>query len=345
MLLKLEKINPKFRQITDLFFLSEKTDINLSNYKSLLKLNKKAHLEYLITQFEKSSNIFLINGEKIWAFRLNFLFSLKDNSISEKVIKYIEKRFANLIKVKSSPDPKYDIEFVQFIEYCKYCKSKKQSLSSLQESFLFFAPNTNLKKLIQTAHYLIPFLFKDIQEFGNLVLSHILHSPQNFKILNELKNYDYKFNIKHIVSQINNIIFKSEPKYFQNTILSLINNIEIRSELKRQYDVSFKSEFFNFIKSCDFWLLEDKWLRNIVNLIDISPDMADDIATIYINKLYNQQYSHKMANIDRIIRLLNKCPQISKKKILLLLSSNRKMFDIKHLIIAFPELKKLAAFI
>ena len=337
----LEKINPKFRQITDLLFLSEKLDINLSNYKSLLKINQKDHIDYLLSKFEESSHIFWVNGSKIWSFRLNFLFSLKEKIVSLRIRKFIEKRFLNLIKVKSSPNPKYDIELVQFIEYCKYCRSKKEFLITLQESFILLAPQTNLNKLIQTVKFLIPSLFNDIQEFGNLILSRALQSIQNFSLIKQLKNHGYKFSMDSIVSKISEIIFETNEKHFSYTILALMLDPEIKSLLREAYNLSFKDEFCNFIKSCDFWLLEDKWLRNIVNLIDIAPDLADDIANIYIEKLYAQGYSHKSANSDRIIRLLNKCPQISSKKTLAILSSKNKMLDIKRLLMAFPELKKL----
>jgi len=345
MLPNIEKVNPKFRQITDLLFLSEKTDINLSNYKSLLKLNQKDHIEYLMSQFEKSSHIFWDNGEKIWSFRLNFLFSLKEKTITNRVSTFIEKRFNNLIKVKSSPNPKYDVELIQFIEYCKYRRSKKESLYSLQESFIILTPQTNLNKLVKMVNYLIPSLFKDINEFGNLILNRILHYPLNFKLLTLLKDYGYKLNIKPIIFDIIEIIFKSNEKHYNNSILYLINNDIIRNELKKSYNNSYKKEFLNFIESCDFWQLEDKWLKNIINMIDIAPETANDIAIIYINKLYNQYYTHKRANSDRIIRLIKKCPQISTKKVLAHLSFHGKMSDIKQLVSAFPELKKLSAFV
>ncbi len=345
MLPNLEKINPKFRQITDLLFLSEKLDINLSNFKSLLKINQKDHIDYLLSKFEESSHIFWANGTKIWSFRLNFLFSLKEKTISLRVRQFLEKRFFNLIKVKSSPNPKYDIELVQFIEYCKYCRSKKEFLLPLQESFILLVPQTNLNKLIQTVNFLIPSLFKDIQEFGDLILSRVLSSMQNFTLIKKLIDYGYKFNIDSIISKITEVIFGSHEKLFTYTILSLMVDSEIKSALCKGYNPSFKDEFCDFIEACDFWLLEDKWLRNIVNLIDIAPDLADDIANIYIEKLYMQGYTYKSANSDRIIRLLNKCPQISPKKTLLILSSKNRMSDIKQLLMAYPELKKLSAFV
>jgi hypothetical protein len=345
MLLNLEKIHPKFRQITDLLFLSEKTDINLSNFKSLLRMNHKTNLEYLIDKYEKASQIFWENGSKLWSFRLNFLFSLKEKSLTDFIQKHIERRFFNLLKVKSSPHPDFDIEFIQFIEYCRYLKSKKVSVGNLKEIFLKLIPQTNNKKTIQTVKYLVPSLFKDMQEFGNLVLSNLANSSEYYFLLKDLREHGFKFNIKLAAKLVEDTLYFKSVKTNNYIIMALMNEPEIKTVLKTNYNPDYNESITIFLENCDFWLLDEKWIKNIINIIDIVPSMADDIAKIYIGSLYCQYYSHKNATSDKIIRLIKKCPQVNPKKVLVYLSEKSKMSDIKYLILAFPELKKLSAFV
>ena len=61
--------------------------------------------------------------------------------------------------------------------------------------------------------------------------------------------------------------------------------------------------------------------------------------------LYHPAMDWIKANIDRIIRVLKTFPQFSPKKMLVYLANNNRMTDIKYLLNAFPDLRKLAAFI
>jgi hypothetical protein len=73
--------------------------------------------------------------------------------------------------------------------------------------------------------------------------------------------------------------------------------------------------------------------------------VADELAVMYADELYSRGSGHKRANADRLIRLLKTVPQVSQKRMLVYLSSNNRMGDIKYILSAFPELKKLAAFV
>jgi len=125
----------------------------------------------------------------------------------------------------------------------------------------------------------------------------------------------------------------------------LINDSLILSQLKSDYTSNNRLSLMDFLSNCDYRILEDFHLRNIRNIISLDETIADELSIIYINKLYARRVSHKRANADRIVRLLNTFPEISPKNILAHLSSNNKMYDIKYMILAFPNLRKLAAFI
>lgn len=345
MFLKLEKIHPKFRQLTDQIFLSERTDINLTNYKSLLRLNSKFHLEYLFAQFEKSSVIFWEDSSKAWAFRLGIIFSLKEKSLTAKVQNYLEKRFINLIRVKSSPDPKYDTEFSQFLEYCKIRRHRRDPLKSTKEAYLEIIPFSSMQKTIKVTQFLIPYLFKDIHDFGNYVIGHVLKDWRYLPLIKELRLYGFKYNPKIIYTKIKSALFEGNDLGVNFTIMSSLIDDEIRLALKSDYKPIYKENILKFVSSCDFWLLEDRWLRNIINILDVAPELADEVAAIYVQKMYSEYYGNKRAYADKIIRLIQKCPQISSKKMLVLLSNKGKMGDIKYLLKSFPELKKLSAFV
>lgn len=345
MVTKLEKIHPKFRQLTDLIFLSERTDINLSNYKSLLKLNQKHHLEYLFSQFEKSSGIFWENSPKLWAFRLSVIFSLKEKALTEKVKSYIERRFLHLLIVKSSPDPKYDNEFSQFIEYCKYHRNRRDSFNPIKEVYLKAIPTSSLEKIIKTTKHLTPYLFKDMNDFGSFIASHALSEWRFLPILKELKNHGHKYNSKLIFNRIKTVLFEGSSEANSNAIAYAILDDDLRLALKTEYKPIYKDKFLKFVEGCDLNLLEEKWLRNTINIIDIAPALSEDIAKIYINKLYQKNFGNKQAHSDRVVRLLTKCPQVSPKKVFVHLSNMGKLFDIKLLLRSFPELKKLLAFV
>src|SRR5882724_4870297 len=62
MSLNLNEINPKFRQLTDLLLFSDQMDLDLSEYKFLLRSNQTAHYPYFWDRFQKASEIFWEKG-------------------------------------------------------------------------------------------------------------------------------------------------------------------------------------------------------------------------------------------------------------------------------------------
>jgi hypothetical protein len=184
-----------------------------------------------------------------------------------------------------------------------------------------------------------------MQEFGNLVLSNLANSSEYYFLLKDLREHGFKFNIKLAAKLVEDTLYFKSVKTNNYIIMALMNEPEIKTVLKTNYNPDYNESITIFLENCDFWLLDEKWIKNIINIIDIAPSMADDIAKIYIGSLYCQYYSHKNATSDKIIRLIKKCPQVNPKKVLVYLSEKSKMSDIKYLILAFPELKKLSAFV
>ena len=97
--------------------------------------------------------------------------------------------------------------------------------------------------------------------------------------------------------------------------------------------------------ACEIVEIDGEFFKNIKLLISLDSKSADDLAIIYCNKICNRFYSHNRANSDKLIKMIKKIPEISSKRILAHLSSQNLINDIKYMFQAFPELKKLSAFI
>ena len=137
-----------------------------------------------------------------------------------------------------------------------------------------------------------------------------------------------------------NIAKKNRRAFF-----TLLNDKYVATSFKKEYLPTYKPNIINLISTCDYQMIEEFHLRNVKNLVALDSSIADELSIIYADKLYTRYTGHKRSNADRLIRLLKAVPQISPKKILVYLSNNNEMADIKYILSAFPELRKLAAFV
>lgn len=343
---KLDKVNSKFREQVDLLFFSDRMDLDLSNFKSLLKENYDAHFTYVWDRFKKSSEIAWEIGSEFWNNRLSFLFSLNEKTISKYIEEYLEKRMFALIRSKHELNIKYDIEYLQFLELCKIKHYKKETLLSVKNYLTEMPAYIKLDKLINIVNAFIPYVFSDIDEFTQILIKKIIVSSRNFDLLMELESQGVKFNKKPIVQLAKDILNEKKATIkHRRAFFTLINNQYILFNLKKEYSSYHKENLIYLIESCDYEIIEEFHLRNIINVIKLDPTITDDVATIYADKLYARNAGHKRSNADRLIKLLKRVPEISPKRILVYLSSNNKMSDIKYILESFPELKKLSAFV
>ncbi len=344
-MIDLNKISPKFRQLVDVLLFSEKFSINISDFKSLVKTNRHVHLAYLLEKFKTSLEIFWENSPVIWQKRISFLFSLKDKAISKYISLFIEKRFFDYIKNEEKPNPKIHLELIQFIEYCKYFKNKKSKLSLLKQNILELINKTKYKKMIKIVESLIPHLFKDMNEFTALVAPKALNYIPYYEILKELEQNGYSYNKKIFTNYLVNCFFKPNGLFEPAIAFHLLNDADVRNKLKDHYNPNCKIHLLNYIDRCNLWHLEEKWLRNLKNIMEIDSSLPDEVFVIYINKVYSEMCFHKMTAFDRAMRFYQKFPQTSIKKILLHFSQEKKLPDINLLIKKYPELQKLSVFI
>jgi len=347
-MLGIEKLNPKFRHLTDLLFFTDRTDIDFSSYKLLLKdkENAEAHLVYLIDRFEKASTIFWEDGPKFWAHRLNILFSLDEKGLIQNISHTIENKLHNLLRHKSRVSIKYDIEFQQFLEYCKLKNSRGESLQSVKDYLLSLSSHTDIDSLIPLMNHFIPLLFKDMSEYVDVLLKKITQSARNFDLLCQLEQKGVVFNKQPLFQLAEDLLLtRALNDKNRRALFSMMNDVHVMSHLKKQYSAVDRPRLLDFIEACDFQDIEHNHLENVKNILQIDDSVGDDLAIIYADKLFARRTGHRKANADRLVRLLRTFSRIQPKKVLAYLSSNNKMTDIKYVLSAFPDLKKLAAFV
>lgn len=342
----LNKINPKFRQLTDLLFFTDRMDLDLSEFKALLKENQENHFSYMWDRFKRSTEIFWEHGEKFWAHRLTFLLELNEKTLSKYIEEHLEKRMFHLVRVKEQVSIVYDIEYLQFLEFCKVKNARQESLVSVKGQLTELPAHMKFEKIIGIVNSFIPIVFVDINEYTEVIAKKITHSARSFDLLCSLERHGIQFDKEPILKLVHELLFERKHNdKNQRAFFTILNDNDIRIKLKEKYDVSYRDKLLSFLRSCDYQIIEEHHLRNIKNIVDLDPSVVDELAVVYADRLYARSTGHKKANADRLIRLLKTIPQIAPKKILAYLSSNNKMSDIKYVLSAFPDLRKLAAFV
>ena len=344
--IQLDKIKPDFRYLADLLCFSNRMDIDLSNFNALLQANKQEHINYLTDRLAKCFEIAWENGDEFWNHRLSFLFSLNDRFISRYLERNIERRMIVLTKSKKDIHPKYDLAYAQFLAYCNVRNLRKDNLTKLKQFFIELSSQVKITKLIGIIYNLVPILFKSIDEYAETISRNIIHDSNNFNILQELDRQEIIFDKSPIIQLAKEILLE-KPRGDKNirAFFAIINNAYCLKQLRLQYRLDNRKVLLEFLSNCSYQILEEHHMRNIRNILMLDSVVADSLAIIYAEKLYSRKSGHKKANADRLIRLMKTFPQISHKKILAYLSSQNKMSDIKYILVEFPALRKLAAFV
>ena len=341
-----EKINPKFRQLADQFCFSDRLDLDLSEFKFLLRENFDVHYWYFLDRLQKCTDIFWQNGQQFWSNRFSFLFSLSEKNLIKVLEDYLKNRMFQLIKVKNNIDIRYNIEYLQFVEFCKVKLLRNESLLDIKNYLIDLPSQTKFEKLVTLVQSFTPFLFKDLSEYAEHLTTKITNSTRNFDFLLFLEQKNVPLNRLPIAKLVYDLVMErahSDKNCY--AFFYLINDKKIRDLLKEKYSVLYKRKLISLLEYCDYDILDEHHFRNINNLLDLDDTLADDIVRVYAEKIYDRDIVNKTANVNKLIRLAKICPQISPRKILAFLSSNNKVPDIKYIVSAFPELKKLAAFV
>jgi hypothetical protein len=189
-------------------------------------------------------------------------------------------------------------------------------------------------------------MFRDINEFADILASKITKCAKNFEILQVLEKTGIIYNKKPLFNLAKYILINRNNSYKNiNAFIMVLNDEFVLQELKSIYCKEYRECVINLVKDADYQLLEERNFQNFRNLITLDEFLTDELAIIYTKKILYRRISHKKSNVDKLVRFVKEFPQISKKKILITLSSVRKMTDAKFFIQEFDELKNLSAFI
>jgi hypothetical protein len=201
-------------------------------------------------------------------------------------------------------------------------------------------------KITSIIHHFVPHLFQTMNEYLELLGKSISESARNFEVLQQLEKQGIPIDRGPIFKLSKNLMLKralNRPN--RRSFFALLDDQSVRAHLKSEYKPEHRERLVDFIEACDFKEIEEYHLRNVKNLLELDPSIAEELFKTYADKLYARGYGYQGANVKRLIRLCKNFPIFSPKKVLVYLSSQNRMGDIKPLLVAFPELKTLAPFI
>lgn len=340
------KIDDKFKNLTDLLFYSSIKNLDIEVYKSFFINNKIHNKEYILNVFKASSNIFWENSAHLWFYRLEMIYLL-DKSLFSEIDKLISKSFSSALR--NADHIEYDISYIQHVELCKVKRKYKKSLLKTKDYFLQMINVLNFDILYSVINNYIPILFSSKNELIKLITNRVIISINNLNFLFFLEKKGELPDKSSLMSLSKNFLDQNKKTIisdkYRKSILALILNKDILEYIKSIYCAQYRSNLIAVLQSSDYFEIEGNHLNVIESLLYLDESLADEIANIYIAKLYARYVSHKKANVDKVIRLLRKFKLISPKKVLILLSKLNRSKDIKYIVKEFPELKNLAMFI
>jgi hypothetical protein len=342
--MQLDNIDPAFRKLADLLFFTDRTDIDTSNFLTLLG-NNNDHYAYLWDRFLRSAAIYW--EESFWLNRFEFILESKIKRLEQDIENHLLISYRS--KFSYYTFPKYANEENLNIQYRAWIKAKslkKEDLGSIRSFLLELPYITRSTNLISAVSFFIPYVFQDMDEYLEALSKKTPHSARSFEIIQELEKQGLKVNKQPLFKLASDMLLKKKPnRRNRHTFFAMINDIDILADLKANYEPAHHQRLLELISLCDYREIEELHLRNIKNLLALDSIIADHIMKVYADNLYSRGYGYKRANITRLIRVCKTCPQVSPKKVLVWLSVNNRIPDIKYLVKAFPSLKTLVLFV
>ena len=341
----LDKVDSKFRLLTDLLLFSDRNDLSLSDFKKLLKSNYNMHYSYFWDRFIKASEISW--DPEFWNTRLNFLFSVNNKSLSKSIERHIEKKFFELIKFKHNLKIENRVEYIHFLELCKVKNNRKVSLHKIKKKFIELPLCIRYSRLSNIIKLLVPNLFSSFDEYILLLCkeSKLYNDHMRFVIFaNQNKIIDNKSFVADLffdLIKLNNKLLKLTAK---RSAFQILKDNDIREIVKQRYTNDVRSSLVKILGQMTFNQLDEHFFANIKNTLNLDSSLVDELLNIYANQLYSKDTVHKRAKVDRLSKLIKFVPEITSKKVLTWLSVNNKSSDMKYFLSIFPDLKRIAAF-
>lgn len=342
LLVRLEDIDPKFRILTDQLFFTDRTDLDLSSFAYLLNKDFSNHSKYLWDRIERSLEIFW--DESFWVNRFELLLSLNYKILDIEGV--LSSKFRSLLFSNPSASPKHNNQYVQFIAWAKAKANKKENIIDIRNLLLGLTPHLPVANLIGTVEHFVPACFQSKEEYIQIISKSIGQSARSFEVIKQFEKQGLTIDRAPIFKQAKDLLLKrATNRPNRRSLFAMMNDSEIMAFLKVEYKREHRDRLLALVKSCDYKELEEFHLRNMKNLIELDASIADELIIVYADRLHARGTGDKGANVKRLIRACKSYPQFSPKKVLAYLSANNRMSDIKFMLSAFPDLKKLAAFV
>jgi hypothetical protein len=341
--MQLDKIDPQFRILTDQLFFTDRTDLDLSGYEALLDQSRE-HPGYLWDRLSRAMEIFW--EESFWLNRFNYLFDVSDKKNLDQIESLLLTKFSKLITHYHGANIQYDNEYIQFVAWVKVKVNKKENVTPIREFLLGLSHTLHSSQLPDIVNNFLPFLFRDMGEYVGILSNRVGQSARNFEVLRELEKQGLTVDKQKIFKLVTDLLFKRVPnRKNRRSFFAMLEDVSVMDYLKTEYKSDHRDKLVSLIKNCDFREIEEYHLRNMKNLLALDPTIADDLLTTYAERLYARGTGDKGANVKRLIRACKTFSQLSPKKVLVYLSANNRMADIKKLVGAFHDLKMLVPFI
>ena len=342
-MIQLDKIDPQFRLLADQLFFTDRTDLDVSNLSSFLD-GKEAHYDYLWNRFSRGSEIFW--NEDFWVNRFELLLSLNIKRIETDIENLLLARFKNLLMSNPSANSKQHNPYIHFIAWAKAKAAKKENITPIKELLLGLPHYTQASKILSVVRNFIPFIFQSEDEYIAELSVEVGQSARSFEIIKQLESQGIPVDKAPLFKTARNLLFKRVPnRPNRRSFFAMIDDPTIMAHLKSEYKPEHRVRLVNLVQACEFKEIEEYHLRNIKNLLRLDDSIADELFTTYATSLYGRGFGYKKANVQRLIRVCKNYPQFSPKKVLVWLSNQNRMADIKHLVAAFPDLKVLVPFL
>jgi hypothetical protein len=342
-MLPLELVNPKFRKLVDRLFFTDRTDLDTSGWHSLFA-NNDIHFEYLLDRITRSREIFW--EESFWVDRFEFLLTVNPRKIEQELETQLISEFRQLLMHTDQLSPQYNNVYLQLIAWTKAKNNKKLGTKAIEELLVGMLHFTSADQTLQVIKNFIPHIFRNFSDYVAIISKNIPQSARNFQMMKELEGLGVMLDKDPMYKLAQDLLFKRAlHRPNRRTFFNLLTDSSIMNHLKSQYKPEHRARLIALIQSCDHKELEGEHFRNIKNLLDLDPSIADELLTTYADKLYARGSGDQGANIKRLIKACKTFPHFSPKKVLVWLSNNNRIANIKFLTAAFPELKPLVPFV
>lgn len=343
-MLQLQLVDPKFRKLVDQLFFTDRTDLDTSEFQYLFA-NKDIHYDYLHDRIRRSREIFW--EESFWIDRFEFLLTVNPKKIEQELETTLLAEFKQLLMRTHGASPLYNNVYLQLIAWTKAKNNKKLGTKAIEELLVSMLHFTSADQTLEVVEKFIPHVFQNFSDYVAIISKNVPQSARNFQMMKELEQLGVMLDKDPMYKLGRDLLFKralNRPN--RRTLFNLFTDSSIMSHLKTQYkSAEHKDRLVALVKSCDYKEIEENHLRNIKNLLDLDPAIADELLTTYADKLYARGTGAQGANIKRLIKACKNFPQFSPKKLLVWLSNNNRVQNIKFLISAFPDLKPLVPFV